>query len=179
MVNNLEESQIERTRHYRWRLISSITWRGLTIIQKISSKFQSKGIIYCEIDEHVLTPFFGKNGSKGVRRGSRWKQSTIGQLKERDGWSTRLANGERDSTLIVGQLVKVIGRWSAWRSADEERKGGNPRDTPKGKHGGGGSVYNWRCVKELVLGRFRLLRESFSIFSIFCLWMQVNSVIIG
>jgi hypothetical protein len=61
--------------------------------------------------------------------------------------------------------------WSEWsadgqlgKSADEKKEGGNQGDTPKGKHGGGGRVYDWRWVRELVLEGLRLLQESFSIF---------------
>jgi hypothetical protein len=42
----------------------------------------------------------------------------------------------------VGQLVEVVDRWSARRLADKERNGGNQRDTPEGKHGGGGSIHD-------------------------------------
>jgi hypothetical protein len=29
----------------------------------------------------------------------------------------------------------------------EREVGGNQEDTPKGKHGGGGSIYDWQRVK--------------------------------
>jgi hypothetical protein len=38
-----------------------------------------------------------------------------------------------------------------------------------GKYGEGGSVHDWQRVKSQFLEGFRLLRESFSIFSSFCL----------
>jgi hypothetical protein len=80
MVNNHEESQIERTRHYQWRLIRSITWRDLNIIKKISRKFWSKRIIYFETEGHVLTPFFGKQQIKRDWR----KRRTVNTIRR---WS--------------------------------------------------------------------------------------------
>jgi hypothetical protein len=42
-------------------------------------------------------------------------------------------------------------------SADEKEEGGNQEDTPKGKHGGGGSFHDWQRVKSQVLEDFWLL----------------------
>jgi hypothetical protein len=54
----------------------------------------------------------------------------------------RFADDQRNSTLIVSQRVKAIGRWSSRGSADGEKEGGDQGDTPEGKHGGGGSIYD-------------------------------------
>jgi hypothetical protein len=43
-------------------------------------------------------------------------------IKEGEGWSTRLADGQEDSTLAVGRLVKTIGLWSVGRLADREKE---------------------------------------------------------
>jgi hypothetical protein len=45
----------------------------------------------------------------------------------------------------------------------ERGKGGNQKSTPKGRHGGGGSIHDWQWVKSQFLEGLRLLRESFSI----------------
>jgi hypothetical protein len=45
----------------------------------------------------------------------------------------------------MGQQVRAICRWSTGGSADRKRKGGNQGDTPKGKHGGGESLFR-RCL---------------------------------
>jgi hypothetical protein len=63
-------------------------------------------------------------------------------IEEKTGWSTRSADSQKDSILIVGQRIRAIGRWSTRRSTDGEEEGGNRRHTPKGKHGGGGSIYD-------------------------------------
>jgi hypothetical protein len=86
MVNNPEESQIERTRHYQWRLIMSITWRDLTIIQKISSKFRSKKIIYSETRGMCWHRFFWK---KQVKR-DKEKQSMKDRVQSAN-WRKRRA----------------------------------------------------------------------------------------
>jgi hypothetical protein len=36
--------------------------------------------------------------------------------------STRFADGRKGSALTVGQLVRTISRWSARKSADEEKE---------------------------------------------------------
>jgi hypothetical protein len=54
----------------------------------------------------------------------------------------------------VGQWVKAIGRWLTKGSTDGEEEVENQGDTPEGKHGGGGSIYDWRWFKESVLGSF-------------------------
>jgi hypothetical protein len=51
----------------------------------------------------------------------------------------------------------------------EKKKGGNQRDTPKGRHGGGGAIYDWRQVKESVLGSFDSWESHFLFLEVFCL----------
>jgi hypothetical protein len=63
--------------------------------------------------------------------------------------------------------------------ADRKEEGNNQGDTPKGKHGGGGSVYDWRRVKEIVLGSFDSHESPFLFLAVFCLYMQENSAVIG
>jgi hypothetical protein len=58
----------------------------------------------------VLTLFFWKNGSKGIRRSSRWKAGCDRPIEERKRWSTGLADGQGSSTLTVGQWVRAIDR---------------------------------------------------------------------
>ena len=43
-------------------------------------------------------------------------------IEGRERRSTRIADGQRDSTLTVGQLVKAIRRWSDSRSVDGGKK---------------------------------------------------------
>jgi hypothetical protein len=166
MENNLGRCQTERIRHYQWRLI----WDVIQIKKKISisGKFRSKRLFTPKLGACVDTVCL-ENRSKEIRKSSQWEQSTIGQLKKEKGWSAGSADGQKNSTLTVGQRVKTIGRWSTRGSADEEEEGSNQENTLEGKHGGGGSIYDWRRVKESVLGCFWLMRESFSIFSIFYL----------
>jgi hypothetical protein len=113
--------------------------------------------------------FLEKNRTKGIRRSSRWKAEYNRPIEERKWWSTGLADGQGGSTLAVGQRVRAIGRRLTRRSVDGREEGGIQRDTPKGKHGGGGSIHDWQRVKSWFLEGLRLLRESFSIFSSFCL----------
>jgi hypothetical protein len=109
----------------------------------------------------VDTIFFEKTCQKRIRRSNRWRTQCNRPTEEREGRSTRFADGQRDSTLTVGQQVKAIGPCKPKGSDDGEEEGGNQRDTSEGKHGGGGSIYDWRRVKESVVGSFWLLRESF------------------
>jgi hypothetical protein len=67
-------------------------------------------------------------------------------LKKEKGSQQEFADDQRNSTLTVGQRVKAIGRWLIRGSADGEEEGGNQEDTPEGKHGGGGSIYDWQRV---------------------------------
>jgi hypothetical protein len=110
-----------------------------------------------------------ENRSKGIRGSSRWKAEYNRSIEERKRWSTGLADGQGGSTLTVGQQVIAIGRWLTRRSTDGSEEGSIQRDTPKGKHNGGGSIHDWQWVKSRFFEGLRLLRESFSIFSSFCL----------
>jgi hypothetical protein len=132
-----------------------------------SRKFRSKKIIYSETGGHVLTPFFGKNRSKGMRGSSQWKAEYNQPIEGRTKRSTRSANGKKSSTLTVGQQVGVIGLWQTRGSVDGHEEGGIQRNMPDGKYGGGGSIRDWQQVKSQFLECLRLLRESFSIFSSF------------
>jgi hypothetical protein len=118
-------------------------------------EISEKKIIYSETwGACVDTVFWEKSMSKGIRWTSRWKTECNRSVEERERRSTRFVDGQENSTLTVDQHVKAIGRW-------------RERDTPKGNYVGGGSIYDWWQVKESVLGSFRLLWESFSIFSNF------------
>jgi hypothetical protein len=71
----------------------------------------------------VFTLFFGKNRPKEDKEKQPMKKKECKrQIEGRKEGPTRFANGQRDPTLTVGQLVKVISRWSAGKSADEEKK---------------------------------------------------------
>jgi hypothetical protein len=39
-------------------------------------------------------------------------------------------------------VSQPIGRWSTREWVDEKGEGGNQEDTPKTRHGGGGSIYD-------------------------------------
>jgi hypothetical protein len=138
-------------------LIRSILWRP-----PMRCGWNLKTSMWATVDT-----IFWKNRSKGIRRSGRWKIECDRSIKGREGRSTRFADGQRDSTLTVGQLIKAISWWSARRSADEERKGGNQRDTPEGKHGGGGSIHDCQRVKESVFRRSFDSRESPFMFLVF------------
>jgi hypothetical protein len=43
----------------------------------------------------------------------------------------------------VGQRVRAIDRLLTKESVDGEEECGNQGDTPEGKHGVGGSIYDW------------------------------------
>jgi hypothetical protein len=76
------------------------------------------------------------------------------QIREREGWSTELANGQRSPTLSMGWRVKPIGRWSTGRSADRKRRRRKSRRYTKGKNtveAGQSTVGNG---SESVLGEF-------------------------
>jgi hypothetical protein len=88
-------------------------------------------------------------------------------IEERTEQSTRSGDGQKSSTLTMGQRVRVISRWQTRGSADGYEGGGIQRNTLDGKHRGGGSIYDCRWVEKSVLEGLRLLRESFSIFSSF------------
>jgi hypothetical protein len=71
----------------------------------------------------VLTPFFfGKTGQTRGKRSSWWKTERNRPIRGRTERSTRSADGQKGSALIVGQQVRSnqpmvnqrIGRW-AWR----------------------------------------------------------------
>jgi hypothetical protein len=59
-----------------------------------------------------------------------------------------------------GLASQPISWWSTRGSADRE-EGGNQENTPEGKHGGGGSVYDCQQVKESVLGNFDSCESPF------------------
>jgi hypothetical protein len=90
---------------------------------------------------------FWKTCQKEIRGTADEKTECNRPIEEREGRSTRIADGQRDSTLKVGQQVRAIGRWLTRGSADGHDKGGIQRNTLDGKHDGGGSVYDWQRVK--------------------------------
>jgi hypothetical protein len=62
------------------------------------------------------------------------------------------ADGQRNSTLTVGQWVKAIGRLSTKGSVNKKKEGANQGVTLEGKHSGGGSIHDWQRVKCQFLG---------------------------
>jgi hypothetical protein len=98
---------------------------------------KAKKIIYSE-GGHVLTPFFGKNRSKGIRWKAEYNQPIEGRIEQ----STRSADGQKGLALIVGQQVRAIRRWQTTGSADEHEEGGIQRNMPDRKYGGGGSIHD-------------------------------------
>jgi hypothetical protein len=54
----------------------------------------------------------------------------------------RSVDGQKGSALAVGQQVRAIGRWQSRGLSDAYEEGGIQRNTPDGKHGGGGSVHD-------------------------------------
>jgi hypothetical protein len=107
-----------------------------------SRKFQSKKIIYSETGEHVLPPFFGK----------------IGQNEQRESADE---NRVQSTNWKKGRTFNAIRRWSEefnpdkWASGSEStnrhEEGSIRRSTPKGKHGGGGSIHDWQRVESQFL----------------------------
>jgi hypothetical protein len=59
-------------------------------------------------------------------------------------------------------VSQEISRWRKKKAVIKEVR-------QKESNGGGGSVHDWQWVKSQFLEGLRLLRESFSIFSSFCL----------
>jgi hypothetical protein len=121
---------------------------------------------------HISTRCWHRFLKKHVKRG---KIGTTDEkiecnrpIEEREGRSARSTDGQKGSTLTVGQWVRAIGRWQTRGSADRHEEGGIQRNSPDGKYGGEGSVHGWRRVKSPFLEGLRLLKESFYIFSSFC-----------
>jgi hypothetical protein len=65
------------------------------------------------------------------------KNKAVNEIRR---WSER-------STLMVGQQVRVIGRWQTRESTDGHEEGGIQRNTPNGNYGGGGTIHGWQRVK--------------------------------
>jgi hypothetical protein len=53
----------------------------------------------------VLTPFFGKIGQKDKKEQLIRKQRQLADWRERKGWSTGLADGQKNSTLSTDWRV--------------------------------------------------------------------------
>jgi hypothetical protein len=75
-------------------------------------------------------------------------------IKEKEGWSAGLADGQRSLTLSIDGLgAKLIGRWSTRESADGKKEGRNQEDTPKARtwrRRVGGSRVSFRRVDSCV-----------------------------
>jgi hypothetical protein len=90
----------------------------------------------------VLTPFFGKKQDKMDKKEQPMRKQHNWSIEEKEGWSTGLS-GQRNLTLSIDGLAsQPIGRWSTGESTDGKKESGNQRDTPKARHGGGGSIYD-------------------------------------
>jgi hypothetical protein len=64
----------------------------------------------------VLTPFFGKTGQKDKKEQLIRKQRQLADWRERKGWSTGLADGQKNSTLSTDWRVNqsVDGQPEDW-----------------------------------------------------------------
>jgi hypothetical protein len=114
MANSLGNCQIERTRHYQWRLIASITWRDLAIIRikrkmSTSNEFRSKRS-FTSTGGHMLTSFFWK---KQVKKGKE-KQLTKNQgnrpIEERERLVNRTRRWSRELKSVGEPAGQSIGR---------------------------------------------------------------------
>jgi hypothetical protein len=171
----LRRNQMKRTRHYQedWlRRSREEIWLSFKIRKRYQVKLREKDHLLQYWGACVDTIFWKKN--TGQRRSSRWKTECNRLIEEREGRSTRFADSQRNSTLTVGQQVKAIVRWSTRGSVNWEEEDGNQGDTLEGKHGGGGSIYDWRWVNESVLGSFLTTTRVSFIFSSFYLSLDTS-----
>jgi hypothetical protein len=123
------------------------TWVVTTGKSYSYSTFEKKtiwilGFHFSSMMTYVDTIFFWKTCQKRIKKSSWWRKECNRSIEEREGQSTKFADSQRNSTLIVGQQVKAIGWWSTRESADGEEEGSNQGDSPEGKHGGDGSIYD-------------------------------------
>jgi hypothetical protein len=68
--------------------------KGTDCYSEDIKQISKQKIIYSETGGHVLTPFFGKQGQKGVRRSSRWKTDYKRPIEGREERSTKVRRAQ-------------------------------------------------------------------------------------